>query len=808
MPPLPPIPETFKSSITPRLVGRFFEHVKADGDKASSTTNSTIAKKSDSSSLLKLSRGKRKASLKAQISNPQLNPQGSLPLAAEFGNKGEEPKRSSDEDSVRSPVAIDWAFQYPSQAPCSSKHEFRVAQPRLSPMEYARMYLVNKAQSEKENRPAELPAPEKKWLWTPRWEKFLIIPRIPSAIRRTGPTEIETDVKENEASHSTSDMSTKVCPRLSLNLGGLNNFMPSTMNLGSLAAVGNRNSVLLHGEHASQSNPELRRYSYNSGEMRSSPILHPDVRPLELLTGKAEQMTNRSSNTSSAPDADTPVDGRRVRKQQSFPILLPRTYEKPIREFQDKAITRCQSPDKPRPGSSGPRKTFASSGNLLPMSRILSIRRHQPLEQDGLTPGRIQSMAASIIGEATPRSSSLEPLSGSSPGILFTIQQSPPTLIERVPRTSSLNHRQASSPRRHSFSPVTPVSPRPQTLESDVSMPYTMGSITSPTLDMQRLENDPFTDTPLNSATLSRGERTSQLPIPDSPTLGRRHEEQYGLFAESRDQVDAEESFQLLKSYMRSRKSTFANQWDNGNSPGQSSDRQGQQQTTKDSKSGNHGGDWYNSSFALNKARSHEAFTLLPRVSPTSIQKNSTSPPPGVEVPHLNRSPQNVRKTRAMSDTSTALALQNFDTASRLASAVAQHDSIAAETASIIQSQDPLKRSIHRTNKPSKLGSLLSRHMRRRSSGGSTAAMGIKAPDSKTLKKYDSRDRVFSKPGVFRNHVDSQEQASAGSVAILGTQLQRQQQQQRADRAVSGSSYSGSSFAGLRDKLKFKMAPS
>lgn len=60
----------------------------------------------------------------------------------------------------------------------------QLMEPRLSPMEYCRMYLVEKAISERENRQCELPKPEQKWYWTQYHKKFLIIPRIPKNIRR------------------------------------------------------------------------------------------------------------------------------------------------------------------------------------------------------------------------------------------------------------------------------------------------------------------------------------------------------------------------------------------------------------------------------------------------------------------------------------------------------------------------------------------------------------------------------------------------------------------------------------------------
>ncbi|KAL6696584.1 hypothetical protein J3F84DRAFT_302271 [Trichoderma pleuroticola] len=67
-----------------------------------------------------------------------------------------------------------------------SKPEVRysMCQPRLSNMEYTRLFLVEEANSKKEKRPCELPPPGKVWLWGPRWEEFLVLPKLPASIRR------------------------------------------------------------------------------------------------------------------------------------------------------------------------------------------------------------------------------------------------------------------------------------------------------------------------------------------------------------------------------------------------------------------------------------------------------------------------------------------------------------------------------------------------------------------------------------------------------------------------------------------------
>lgn len=61
---------------------------------------------------------------------------------------------------------------------------YQLGKPRLSPMEYTRLYLIEMANSERENRPCELPRPGKRCYWSVRGETFLVIPQIPDCIRR------------------------------------------------------------------------------------------------------------------------------------------------------------------------------------------------------------------------------------------------------------------------------------------------------------------------------------------------------------------------------------------------------------------------------------------------------------------------------------------------------------------------------------------------------------------------------------------------------------------------------------------------
>jgi hypothetical protein len=137
----------------------------------------------DNARLPKISRGKKSAVLKSQISDPKINYRGKFVLDEAFENASHTHTNPCD-DSVLSPIAIDFAPNLATQDDWVDKNSFGLAPARLSPMEYARMYLINKSKNERENRGPDLLAPEKTWYWTPGWEKFLIVPKIPEAVKR------------------------------------------------------------------------------------------------------------------------------------------------------------------------------------------------------------------------------------------------------------------------------------------------------------------------------------------------------------------------------------------------------------------------------------------------------------------------------------------------------------------------------------------------------------------------------------------------------------------------------------------------
>lgn len=118
---------------------------------------------------------------------------------------------------------------------------YRLAEPRLSPMEYARSYLLDKARAEKEGRACRLPPPDKLWCWTDHNDGFLLLPKVPAGISRDL-TKADPAAEAGSSASSSSEsvatakqsMRSTPCPRLSLNLGGMTALFPALTNLGRL----------------------------------------------------------------------------------------------------------------------------------------------------------------------------------------------------------------------------------------------------------------------------------------------------------------------------------------------------------------------------------------------------------------------------------------------------------------------------------------------------------------------------------------------------------------------------------------------
>ncbi|KAK7413187.1 hypothetical protein QQX98_007911 [Neonectria punicea] len=191
VPPLPPIPEYFRPNLTPRVLEKLVKRMRSRPDLLETTSPDDLAKSiknAPAHGTLKLGNRKRRPSLRFQISSPEPIPEtGSWSLRSRRHSNTSNTEPNGPQ-SLNMPAFRNQPIQEVSrpilQTKDSPKLKYELGKPRISPMEYARIFLIEKAISDREGRPCELPKPEKLWSWTPRWEKFLIIPRIPHVIRR------------------------------------------------------------------------------------------------------------------------------------------------------------------------------------------------------------------------------------------------------------------------------------------------------------------------------------------------------------------------------------------------------------------------------------------------------------------------------------------------------------------------------------------------------------------------------------------------------------------------------------------------
>lgn len=72
--------------------------------------------------------------------------------------------------------------------------KFRLARPRISPMEHARQYLIAKSRAEREGGECTVPKPDLTWCWSENYKEFLLLPSIPDGVTRNLlPDEEEAD---------------------------------------------------------------------------------------------------------------------------------------------------------------------------------------------------------------------------------------------------------------------------------------------------------------------------------------------------------------------------------------------------------------------------------------------------------------------------------------------------------------------------------------------------------------------------------------------------------------------------------------
>ncbi|WYZ43276.1 hypothetical protein EsH8_VI_000975 [Colletotrichum jinshuiense] len=163
-------------------------------------------------------RNKRSSGIdKSQISDP-VAPEELRRVGAEFSQTVARRKGTSDSDgisnyaaSLRSPSNLIspsitsnlplYLLQPQHPTVYFGKNEpppeFRLAPPRLSPMEYARQYLIAKAKADRQGDECLVRKPEITWAWTEHYKEFLLLPHIPEGVQRNFLPDEATDWKKS-----------------------------------------------------------------------------------------------------------------------------------------------------------------------------------------------------------------------------------------------------------------------------------------------------------------------------------------------------------------------------------------------------------------------------------------------------------------------------------------------------------------------------------------------------------------------------------------------------------------------------------
>lgn len=266
VPPTPDIPESMKSTIT-RSGLRFLQRMRSQPEIQSRGSNGSkfpqiaavFANNNKAKSTTKLvKQPARSTSSQDQVRDSFYHRTSSLPetniRSSQYSLYSQPDLRTQ---SVENTATMGKQESATTQGESSSTLpkpdvKYDICEPRLSTMEYTRLYLVEEANAKKEKRLCELPPPKKVWLWGPRWEEFLVLPKIPSTIRRRFSLNLDdekkkfmafapldgdydSDADSVETVKGTGSVPAKP-PRLSLNLETMAATLTSLMNLASLGS--------------------------------------------------------------------------------------------------------------------------------------------------------------------------------------------------------------------------------------------------------------------------------------------------------------------------------------------------------------------------------------------------------------------------------------------------------------------------------------------------------------------------------------------------------------------------------------------
>ncbi|KAI8179455.1 hypothetical protein K4K51_003565 [Colletotrichum sp. SAR 10_75] len=124
--------------------------------------------------------------------------------------------------------------------------KFRLARPRLAPMEYTRQYLLAKAKADEQGEECTVQKPDTTWCWSEHYKEFLIIPSIPKGVTRNFLPDVEETnpewIKKKKPVAATKDMDEEAAKRrsfqpLPLNLAPSSPLLPAHLRTSSLAST-------------------------------------------------------------------------------------------------------------------------------------------------------------------------------------------------------------------------------------------------------------------------------------------------------------------------------------------------------------------------------------------------------------------------------------------------------------------------------------------------------------------------------------------------------------------------------------------
>lgn len=305
----------------------------------------------------KLSTSKRRPLLKSQISNPELIFGGNTSNLPSH-NPSEALKPVVERTQRRRAFSLQVSTTsrprqvcFPTKEYC--KLRYQLAEPRLSPMEYTRLYLIEKAMAGREGRPCELPSPEKLWYWTPQFEKFLIIPKVPDCIQRdfnvstaeSVPTIIHSEVDEDNSDAASiatlkPDAPKQGFSRLSLNLGRMSGLFQSLSDI--LPSGLNGQTYLSEVTESENIAPRIDRAM--TAEFRQNDIHYDgfECANIRSADGHSQQLESNTSDSTEYPRNPCYLDSTEIDSNVRFVSEQEKTTTPPARPFATSGKSQVQ----------------------------------------------------------------------------------------------------------------------------------------------------------------------------------------------------------------------------------------------------------------------------------------------------------------------------------------------------------------------------------------------------------------------------------------------------------------------------------